>query len=120
MSHILIVEDDDDIRTILKETLEMMGHKVTAAADGNQGYTASEAGGFNLIITDYLMPKLDGLAMIEKIKEKSQSKQTPIIIFSTFKETINLLMAKYPNVSFVSKPGPLEKLAEKIEEQLAL
>jgi two-component system nitrogen regulation response regulator NtrX len=69
MSKILIIEDDQKIRAILKEILEEKDHDVDEAGDGQEGYKKLEQGQFDLCICDIKMPKMDGLEVLEKAKE---------------------------------------------------
>lgn len=69
MSKILIIEDDQKIRAILKEILEEKDHDVEEAGDGHEGFKKLEQGQFDLCICDIKMPKMDGLEVLEKAKE---------------------------------------------------
>src|SRR5690606_1412027 len=69
MSKILVIEDDNKIRAILKEILEDKDHDVDEAADGLEGYKKLEQGTFDLCIFDIKMPKMDGIEVLEKSKE---------------------------------------------------
>ncbi|HEY5747575.1 MAG TPA: sigma-54 dependent transcriptional regulator, partial [Chryseolinea sp.] len=69
MSKILIIEDDQKIRAILKEILEEKDHDVDEAGDGQEGFKKLEQGQFDLCICDIKMPKMDGLEVLEKAKE---------------------------------------------------
>lgn len=68
MPKILIIEDDNKIRAILKEILEEKEHEVDEAADGVEGFRKLEQGEFDLCICDIKMPKMDGLEVLEKAK----------------------------------------------------
>ena len=69
MSKILIIEDDNKIRSILKEILEEKNHEVDDAADGVEGYKKLEQGVYDLCLCDIKMPKMDGMEVLEKAKE---------------------------------------------------
>src|SRR5687768_5871772 len=69
MSKILIIEDDNKIRSILKEILEEKNHDVDDAADGAEGLKKLEQGGYDLCLCDIKMPKMDGMEVLEKSKE---------------------------------------------------
>src|SRR5688500_10352609 len=69
MSKILIIEDDNKIRSILKEILEEKNHEVDDAADGLEGLKKLEQGAYDLCLCDIKMPKMDGMEVLEKAKE---------------------------------------------------
>ena len=70
-SRILVVDDDDDIRGLLRTLLERAGHQVTEAPDGRAGLRELYAGSPDLVILDVAMPRLDGWATLERIREVS-------------------------------------------------
>ncbi|MBD5095261.1 MAG: response regulator transcription factor [Subdoligranulum sp.] len=76
---ILIIEDEPAIRRILQEPLTAAGYRVTAASDGLEGIQTFRAGSFDLVILDILLPKRDGYAVCETIRQDSQ---IPIILIT--------------------------------------
>jgi DNA-binding response OmpR family regulator len=68
-SRILVVDDDDDIRGLLRALLERAGHEVLEAPDGRAGLRELFAGSPDLVILDVAMPGLDGWATLERIRE---------------------------------------------------
>lgn len=64
---ILVVEDDDDIRTLIVRRLERAGHDVRAAADGIEGLELLDERIPDLIVLDWMMPRLDGLGVAEEL-----------------------------------------------------
>ena len=68
MASILLVDDDEQLRTMLSEVLRRAGHQVREAADGRQGLRLYEIKSPDLIITDLIMPVEDGVEMIGKLK----------------------------------------------------
>lgn len=69
MSKILVIEDDNKIRSILKEILEEKNHEVDDAPDGVEGFKKLEHGIYDLCLCDIKMPKMDGMEVLEKSKE---------------------------------------------------
>lgn len=80
---ILIVEDDKDLLLILRSKFVEEGFSVATAGNGEEGIRLAEKENPDLIVSDLIMPKLDGMEMAKKIKE---SKNNAIIIFLTNKE----------------------------------
>jgi two-component system, NtrC family, nitrogen regulation response regulator NtrX len=109
MSKILVVEDDNKIRAILKEILEEKDHDVDEAADGAEGFKKLEQGLFDLCLCDIKMPKMDGLEVLEKAKEAGIP--TNFIIISAH-GTIDVAVeaVKKGAFDFLQKPFDLGRL----------
>jgi DNA-binding NtrC family response regulator len=109
MSKILIIEDDNKIRAILKEILEEKEHDVEEAADGLEGFRKLEQGAFDLCLCDIKMPKMDGLEVLEKAKQAEIA--THFIIISAH-GTIDVAVeaVKKGAFDFLQKPFDLGRL----------
>src|SRR5438309_11647813 len=68
MAHILVVDDEDGIRSFLTEALALDGHAVTEAADGEAALERLARKGFDLLLTDLRMPRLDGLELVRRVR----------------------------------------------------
>ena len=68
MASILIIDDDETLRTTLARALEIFGHNVRQAADGNEGVAAYRAAPADLVITDIVMPEKEGLDIIRELR----------------------------------------------------
>ena len=68
MARILLIEDNDSIRNLLRENLELEGHTVIEARDGQEGLDLFRQGGADLVITDILMPEKEGLAVLMELR----------------------------------------------------
>ena len=79
MYHILVVDDEVRIRTIIKKYAEFEGHKVSEAADGMEAVLLCRANAYDLIIMDIMMPELDGFSACREIRKVTS---TPIIMLS--------------------------------------
>lgn len=80
MAHILIIDDEDMVRMVLKQSLEKAGHAVTEASNGAKGIKALHDGNFDLIITDIVMPEKEGVETIAEIR--ASEPDLPIIAVS--------------------------------------
>lgn len=80
---ILVVEDDQFLRELYNELLKEEGYEVSLAADGEAGLTAISSGGFDLVLLDIMLPKIDGLEILRRLKEKPASQQNGPIVLLT-------------------------------------
>jgi two-component system response regulator RegX3 len=80
MAKILIVDDEEHVRAALKQVLERAGYEVAVAATGNEGLELMRREGADLVITDVIMPGIDGITTARKIREKFRD--TRIIVIS--------------------------------------
>jgi DNA-binding NtrC family response regulator len=109
MAKILIIEDDARIRAVLKEILEEKEHDVQEAADGQEGFKKLEQGSFDLCLCDIKMPKMDGLEVLDKVKEMGIT--TNFIVISAH-GTIDVAVeaVKKGAFDFLQKPFDLGRL----------
>jgi CheY-like chemotaxis protein len=72
MANLLIVEDDEPVRSLAARALERAGHTVTLAADGEQGLglICKAGGGFDLVVSDIRMPAMDGIEMARSAAQR--------------------------------------------------
>lgn len=68
MARILLIEDNDPVRTLLRESLELEGHTVIEARNGQEGLDLFRQAGADLVITDILMPEKEGLAVLMELR----------------------------------------------------
>jgi two-component system, cell cycle response regulator DivK len=81
---ILVVEDDDETRELLRRALERRGYEVFTAEDGVRGYEEAIRCRPNLIVTDVKMPVADGAHMIRRVRDTPEIAATPILITTGF------------------------------------
>ncbi|MFH1019632.1 MAG: response regulator [Pseudomonadota bacterium] len=70
MARILIVEDEHMVRELLSEVLTKAGYEVSTAENGSAAYKLCQISDFDLIITDIIMPEMDGLELIQEMKKR--------------------------------------------------
>jgi len=112
--HILIVEDEVGIVQFLKQGLQEEGYQITTAADGSKGFELVQEQKFDLILLDWMLPKINGLDLCKAIRVKDQT--TPIIFLTakdTVQETIQGLKAGAND--YIKKPFSFEELVERIK-----
>lgn len=85
--HILVVDDDALNRRMLTATLERDGHRTTAATDGPQALTALREDPPDVILLDIVMPGIDGIGVLERIKSEEAMRHLPVIMISGLDDT---------------------------------
>jgi DNA-binding response OmpR family regulator len=112
--HILIVEDEAGIVQFLQQGLEEEGYTITSASDGLKGFELSQKENFDLILLDWMLPKMTGLELCKSIRLKNTT--TPIIFLTakdTVQETIEGLKAGAND--YIKKPFSFDELVERIK-----
>ncbi len=114
---ILLVEDDQNFGDVLKSYLEMHDYDVELATDGEAGLEAFKVGGFDLLITDVMMPKKDGFSLAKDIRKIS--KDIPIIFLTAkvLKEDV-LEGFKIGGDDYITKPFNSEELLFRVKAVL--
>lgn len=92
---ILIVEDDQYIRELYVEILEEEGFYVEHASDGETGYQKIFHGGYDLVLLDIMLPKMDGLMILDKIKNETPpiNRNRAIIVLSNLGQETTIAKA---------------------------
>ena len=116
MNHVLIVEDDKEIREGVEIYLKSQGYVVFQAADGVEGLEVIEKEEIHLAIVDVMMPRMDGIQMTVRLREKYDF---PVIFLSAKSEEVDKIMGLNMGADdYVTKPfTPLELLA-RVNSQL--
>jgi len=114
MAHILIVEDDRPINTLIKKNLELVGHSCVSVFDGNAVCDTIETGKFDLILLDVMLPGQDGFEVIQNIRGKVP------VIFLTARGSVNdkVIGLKYGADDYIVKPFDMLELQARIETVL--
>jgi len=112
---ILLVDDEQDVRTTLAGFLNKLGHAVVDAKDGTQGLRRLNSHDFDLVLTDIRMPKMDGLELLRQIKKIRQS-SLDVIVITGHGDMDNAIKAlRYGAYDYLQKPIDVRELALVIE-----
>lgn len=116
MNHVLVVEDDKEIREGVEIYLKSQGYEVFQAADGVEGLEVIEKEDIHLAIVDIMMPRMDGISMVVKLRENYDF---PVIFLSAKSEEVDKIMGLNMGADdYVTKPfTPMELLA-RVNSQL--
>ena len=117
MKHILIVEDEEGIVQFLKQGLEEEGYIISAANDGKEGLKLFQNDKFDLLLLDWMLPKMTGLELCKTIRQENN--KVPII-FLTAKDTVQETVEglKSGANDYIKKPFSFDELLERIKVQL--
>lgn len=118
-SHILVIEDDAAVRTLLEKSLTAKGYRVTLARDGLEGLTYLESGRPDIIVVDIMMPRVDGMTFVRAIKGHTDTKPIPVIFLTAKNDPRSMIEGINVGAKFyVTKPFQMDELVSKIEKAL--
>jgi len=112
---ILIAEDDLDSREFLAWLLQKLGHEVVSTQNGLEAWEAYRRGEFRVVLSDLLMPELDGLELCRRIRAHKQSQYTYVILITALigkKDYLHGMEAGADD--FVTKPFDAEELKARL------
>jgi len=111
----LIAEDDRISRRLLQRHLEKWGHEVVTAENGVKAWQQFCEEEFLLVITDWIMPEMDGLGLIQHIREKTDRGYVYVILLTTKKETGDIVRGMEAGADdFLSKPFDQDELRVRV------
>ena len=115
--HILLIEDDTEAATFLIKGLLESGHTVDHASDGQDGLTRATQGQFDLVVTDRMLPQIDGLAIIQFMRQKGIA--TPVLVLSALGSVDDRIHGlKAGGDDYLTKPFSFAELLARIEALL--
>jgi CheY-like chemotaxis protein len=115
---ILVVDDQESMRTLLKDMLEVIGYEVTLCESGEDALSVLETAEFSLVLSDLNMPGMDGGALLRTIK--SSNAELPVVIitgYGTF-HTEKRVMKEGAD-GYISKPCTLTKIEKTLSSVLS-
>ena len=114
---ILVIEDDPDVLSTVIKQLEYFGYEVLTATDGMDGMKKVDAGGYDLVLTDIVMPYISGVGVVTALKEKMP--HIPVIAMTGYgKEPESAAMEKKADI-VLAKPIKMSDLKEHIQKLLS-
>lgn len=113
---VLVADDSSTMRKIILRSLQAVGvTEVTEAADGNEAVALFKPGAFDMVLTDWNMPGMTGLEVLQAIR--AQDQKIPVIMVTTEAEKSRVLQAIQAGVSdYLVKPFTADTLKEKLEK----
>lgn len=122
MATVLVVDDEADIRELVRINLVMAGHNVVLAADGVEGLDAVEIEQPDLMILDVMMPELDGWEVLARMKASPEPHvaNTPVVMLTARSDDMDRIRGGIEGaIYYLTKPFSLADLRERVEEVLA-
>ena len=111
---LLIVEDDAEAAAYLTKALREVGHVADHAADGLEGYAMAEGGGYDVLVVDRMLPRLDGLSLIRSLRE--QKDETPALILSALAQVDDRVKGlRAGGDDYLPKPYAFSELLARVE-----
>ena len=118
LNTILVVEDDDALRGAVRRSLERLGHAVEEAGDGAAALERLAAGGIDLVLTDINMPRLNGHALMRRMRQEGCD--LPVVVMAGAAEVDDAVTAfRSGAVDFLQKPFDGAALCGVIEQALS-
>jgi CheY-like chemotaxis protein len=114
---VLVVDDDPQVREVVRVNLELEGYAVREAANANEGLAAVEDDAPDLILLDVMMPQVDGWEMLRRVQEKHGIGSIPVVMFSGQLDSGGEHEAAERGAqAFVGKPFDLRALIEQTKQ----
>ncbi|OGS35222.1 MAG: hypothetical protein A2474_08065 [Elusimicrobia bacterium RIFOXYC2_FULL_34_12] len=109
---ILIVDDVQETRELLKEALKVANYEIIEAVDGVDALEKAEKFLPNLILMDVTMPRMDGFTLNMKLKENEKTKNIPVIVSTSHKDMLRVFQSsdKTKIDGFIEKPYKIEEI----------
>lgn len=119
---ILVIEDNKDLSTLLSDALKEGGFEVVNAFDGNEGLKMALEDHPDFILLDIILPKMDGLIMLKKLRQDERGKNVPVMILTNLSDTDKISSAMQDEVyDFLVKDNwKLQDVVKKIKNRLGV
>lgn len=116
---ILIIDDDMALQTVLEIALRESGYNVVLASDGEEGIEKLALVSPNLVISDIMMPQLDGVETFQRIKDQLQNEGIPIFIMTALNRKPWFADLEAEGAVIIQKPFDIEQVLNLVRDLLA-
>jgi CheY-like chemotaxis protein len=117
---IMVVEDYDDTRMLLKQALEMLGYSVLEASNGQEAVDIADRERPDLILMDLDLPILDGIAATQRIRQQEHMESVPIVAVTAYPLSYSRVKAFAKGCNeYMPKPIDMSELARVVDRYLA-
>jgi CheY-like chemotaxis protein len=119
MARLLLIDDDEGLRTMMQILLKRGGHDITQAGNGQAGLELAEKQPFDVILLDVMMPDMNGYEVARRLRASPRTQNTPLIILTARAQPVDQKSALIAGAdAYFSKPVAIEVLEAKIAELL--
>ncbi len=117
---ILVVEDEEDVRTYIAALFQDHGYEILTAENGKEGFEVAQSDKPDLITLDIAMPDQSGMRTFRMFKDSDELKEIPVIIITGMGENVNTFIKRLKGFSqpegFMGKPVDSEKLIKMVSD----
>lgn len=119
MQHILVIEDDPDIRELIGYNLKREGFEVILCNNGQDGLDAAMQNDVDLIILDLMMPRLNGIEVCKRIRETPEKRNIPVIMLTAKSEETDIVFGLGVGADdYITKPFGMKELVARVYTRL--
>ncbi len=119
MARILVIEDEQDISGLIRYNLEKEGHHLSLSHNGEEGLLQARAFKPELVVLDLMLPGIQGLDVLRRMKADERLRQTPVIILSAkASETDRIIGLEIGADDYMMKPFSVKELASRVKAVL--
>lgn len=113
---LLLIDDDSSVRSLVSEMLTILGYRVDQACDGVEGLGLFDRGHYDLVVTDYMMPRLNGAAVADAIRRKRST--AGVMVLTGCADDSGVECLRHQGIPIVRKPVGLIQLKAAVEAAL--
>lgn len=118
-ARILVVEDEEDLASLVEVNLDLAGHEVVVARDGGEGLEKAREVRPDLVLLDVMMPVLNGWQVLQRLKDDEDLEDIPVVMLTALSEERDLIRGHLTGaVQYVTKPFEMRALLSAVEESL--
>jgi two-component system phosphate regulon response regulator PhoB len=117
--YVLVVEDEDALATLLKYNLDKEGHEVAVAADGEEALVTIDERLPDLVVLDWMLPKVSGIEVCRRLRQKAETRNLPIIMLTARGEESDRVRGLDTGADdYIVKPFSMTELAARVRAVL--
>ena len=120
MPRILVVDDEETVRRVLRSLLQKEGYEVIEAEDGRAGVELAKKEDPDVILMDLMMPVLDGLKACRLLKEDEQTKNIPVLVITALSGENKMEAIDAGIDDFVNKPFDAQEISIRVKSMLKI